>query len=63
MLIKKLILHNFRQYIDTQEIAFSTDPDRNVTVLIGVNTSGKPHWCVLLNGFFITRTILTTRTF
>lgn len=41
MLIKKLILHNFRQYIDTQEIAFSTDPDRNVTVLIGVNTSGK----------------------
>lgn len=41
MLIKKLILHNFRQYIDTQEIAFSTDPDRNVTVLIGINTSGK----------------------
>lgn len=41
MLIKKLILHNFRQYIDTQEICFSTDPERNVTVLIGVNTSGK----------------------
>lgn len=41
MLIKKLILHNFRQYIGTQEVEFSTDPDRNVTVLIGVNTSGK----------------------
>lgn len=41
MLIKKLILHNFRQYIGTQEIEFSTDRDRNVTVLIGVNTSGK----------------------
>ena len=41
MLIKKLILHNFRQYIGTQEIEFSIDPDRNVTVLIGVNTSGK----------------------
>lgn len=41
MLIKKLILHNFRQYIDTQEIVFSTDKEKNVTVLIGVNTSGK----------------------
>lgn len=41
MLIKKLTLHNFRQYIGTQEITFSTEPDRNVTVLIGVNTSGK----------------------
>lgn len=41
MLIKKLILHNFRQYIGTQEIVFSTDKKKNVTVLIGVNTSGK----------------------
>ena len=41
MLIKKLVLHNFRQYIGTQEIEFSTDSERNVTVLIGVNTSGK----------------------
>ena len=41
MLIRKLILHNFRQYIGTQEIKFSTDREKNVTVLIGVNTSGK----------------------
>ena len=41
MLIKKLILCNFRQYIGKQEIEFSTDPVKNVTVLIGVNTSGK----------------------
>lgn len=41
MLIKKLILHNFRQYIGTQEISFSIDKEKNVTVLIGVNTSGK----------------------
>lgn len=41
MLIKKLVLNNFRQYIGKQTIEFSTDPDRNVTVLIGVNTSGK----------------------
>ena len=41
MLIKKLTLHNFRQYIGDQEIVFSTDKQKNVTVLIGVNTSGK----------------------
>ncbi|MDY4747183.1 MAG: AAA family ATPase [Candidatus Fimisoma sp.] len=41
MLIKRMILHNFRQYIGTQEIIFSTDKEKNVTVLIGVNTSGK----------------------
>lgn len=41
MLIKSLSLKNFRQYIGEQEIEFSTDHDRNVTVLIGVNTSGK----------------------
>ncbi len=41
MLIKKLILHNFRQFIETQEISFSTDKEKNVTVLIGINTSGK----------------------
>lgn len=41
MLIRRLTLHNFRQYIGTQEIEFSTDCEKNVTVLIGVNTSGK----------------------
>lgn len=41
MLIKKLELENFRQYIGSQTIEFSTDRDKNVTVLIGVNTSGK----------------------
>lgn len=41
MLIKKMKLKNFRQYIGEQEIVFSTDKEKNVTVLIGVNTSGK----------------------
>ena len=41
MLIKKLELENFRQYIGNQIIEFSTDREKNVTVLIGVNTSGK----------------------
>ena len=41
MLIKRLVLKNFRQYIGEQIIDFSTDREKNVTVLIGVNTSGK----------------------
>lgn len=41
MLIKKLELENFRQYIGNQTIEFSTEREKNVTVLIGVNTSGK----------------------
>lgn len=41
MLIRKLELDNFRQFIGHQEIIFSSDKDHNVTVLIGKNTSGK----------------------
>ena len=58
MIIHKLEMYNFRQYIDLQEVEFSTDPDKNVTVLIGVNTSGKTtiirafEWCLYgKNGF------------
>lgn len=41
MLIKRIELDNFRQFIGHQEIVFSTDKAHNVTVLIGKNTSGK----------------------
>jgi DNA sulfur modification protein DndD len=41
MLIKNIELDNFRQFIGHQTVEFSTDPEKNVTVLIGVNTSGK----------------------
>ena len=58
MIINKLELYNFRQYIGHQEVEFSTDPEKNVTVLIGVNTSGKTtivrafEWCLYgKNGF------------
>ncbi len=58
MILNKLEMYNFRQYIGQQEIAFSTDPKKNVTVLIGVNTSGKTtivrafEWCLYgKNGF------------
>ena len=58
MIIHKLEMYNFRQYIGYQEVSFSTDLHKNVTVLIGVNTSGKTtiirafEWCLYgKNGF------------
>ena len=41
MIIKRMTLRNFRQFIGEQTIVFSTDAERNVTVLIGRNTAGK----------------------
>jgi len=41
MLLKEITLKNFRQYKGEQNIKFSTDPDKNVTVLLGDNTGGK----------------------
>lgn len=41
MLFKKLELENFRQYGGIQTIEFSTDHDKNITLILGKNTSGK----------------------
>lgn len=41
MIIKRLTLNNFRQFIGKQQIDFANDAEKNVTVLIGINTSGK----------------------
>lgn len=41
MLLKGIVLENFRQYKGTQMIKFSTDKENNVTVIIGQNTGGK----------------------
>ena len=65
MLLKSLHMKNFRQFID-EEITFSDDPEKNVTVIMGDNGSGKTtiaqafSWClycttdfqnnILLNG-------------
>ena len=51
MLLRSIELHNFRQFID-EKIDFSTDPDRNVTLVIGDNGTGKTTfaqaftWCL-----------------
>lgn len=41
MLLKKLVLYNFRQFKGKQEVEFSDDPEKNITVLLGKNTGGK----------------------
>lgn len=41
MLLKSIELHNLRQYKGDNRIDFSTDPDNNVTLILGINTSGK----------------------
>lgn len=58
MIIQGIEMYNFRQYVGKQSIRFSTDKEKNVTVLIGVNTSGKTtiirafEWCLYgKNGF------------
>ncbi|MCR4566938.1 MAG: AAA family ATPase [Pseudobutyrivibrio sp.] len=40
MLIRRIKLNNFRQYIDTT-IDFSVDPEKNVTIVMGDNGTGK----------------------
>ena len=58
MILHRLEMNNFRQYIGEQSVELSTDPKKNVTVLIGANTSGKTtivrafEWCLYAkNGF------------
>ena len=41
MKIKSIKLHNFMRYKGNNEISFSTDEERNVTVVLGDNTFGK----------------------
>lgn len=52
MLLKNMELTNFRQFNGTQKIEFSTDSERNVTIIMGENGSGKTTlaqaftWCL-----------------
>ena len=52
MLIKSITLNNFRQFKGKQTLEFSTDTEKNVTVLLGDNTFGKTtilqafNWCL-----------------
>lgn len=52
MLLKRIKLRNFRQFIGEQVITFSTNAIKNVTVIMGENDSGKTTlaqaftWCL-----------------
>lgn len=52
MKILTLTLHNFRQFYDRQEIKFSTDPEKNITLIHAENGVGKTallnaiKWCL-----------------
>lgn len=65
MVIKSIVLNNFRQYKGEQRpIIFSTDKEKNVTVILGKNTSGKTtlvqafKWCLYENVNFKTKDVL-----
>lgn len=52
MIIKSIAYKNFRQYKGEYTINFATDPEENVTILLGNNTCGKTtllqmfNWCL-----------------
>ncbi|MDY0278063.1 MAG: AAA family ATPase [Acholeplasma sp.] len=64
MIIKSITINNFRQYKGNHVIEFSTDSEKNVTVILGVNTSGKTtiiqafNWCLYNNTSFKSQEVL-----
>lgn len=52
MKLDHIVLQNFRQYFGEQKLIFSQDPQKNVTVIHGVNGAGKTslflaiNWCL-----------------
>ena len=64
MLLKKIVIENFRQFIGQQELVFSTEIDKNVTVIMGENGSGKTSlaqtfiWCLYGETDFIDKSLL-----
>ncbi len=67
MHIKKIELYNFRQFKEKQVINFSTDEKKNVTILIGDNTSGKTtlvnafQWCLYGDNKFKKQVLLNSQ--
>ena len=50
MLLKSIKLLNFRQFKGEQEAYFSTDTQKNVTIIMGENGSGKTTFAQALLG-------------
>ena len=66
MLIKQIALSNFRQYREKQVVEFSCDKEKNVTVILGDNTSGKTtliqafNWCLYGETSFKTKDLINS---
>lgn len=66
MLIKQITLSNFRQYREKQVVEFSCDKEKNVTVILGDNTSGKTtliqafNWCLYGETSFKTKDLINS---
>ncbi len=64
MIIQEITLENFRQYKGKTTVKFSTLPEKNVTVIIGDNTSGKTTlvqsfiWCLYSHADFKDKQLL-----
>lgn len=64
MLLKYMKLKNFRQYKGEQLIEFSSDKEKNITVILGDNTSGKTtfvqsfNWVLYGQTDFVTKKLL-----
>ncbi len=69
MIIQEIILENFRQYKSKCSIKFSTDIDKNVTVITGDNTCGKTTlvqafiWCLYGTSEFKDRSVINAEVF
>lgn len=68
MLLKKLTLKDFRQFKGEQEIDFSTNNDKNVTIIVGENGTGKTTfaqaftWCLYGDTTFSDKSLLCKST-
>lgn len=56
MLLQSIELQNFRQFIN-EKIDFSTDPERNVTLIIGENGTGKTTFAQAFSGVSMVKPI------
>ena len=57
MLIKSLKYKNFRQFKGENQIVFSCDPQKNVTIILGDNTFGKTTLLQMFNWCFYDKAI------
>ncbi len=62
MKIIEVVISNFRQYYGTSSVTLSTNPQKNITIIQGVNGSGKSNfmnaitWCLYNEEIFKSKT-------